>query len=97
MLRDKELCERAGGQWSDGRCHGAVCETCHGPGDWRGLSRSHIIPKGRGGRDTLENILVECYICHELYEKKPERRPLCQQEMVKIAAEQAKSALSVKR
>jgi len=64
MKLDKVLCERAGGQWVDGKCLGAFCETCQGKGDWRGLSRSHIILKSRGGKDTLENILVECYPCH---------------------------------
>jgi len=62
---DKILCERAGGIWVDNRCNDALCETCHGLGDWRGLSRSHIIPKSRGGKDTTENVLIECYPCHE--------------------------------
>lgn len=71
---DRDLCERADGQWLEGRCIGALCETCGGAGDWRRLSRSHIIPKSRGGKDTMENLLVECYPCHERYEKHPERR-----------------------
>lgn len=65
MKLDQALCERAGGIWTEGRrCQGAFCETCGGSGDWRGLSRSHIISKGRGGKDTLENIKIECYRCH---------------------------------
>lgn len=62
---DKALCIRAHGEWIGGNCVGAICETCldHNK-DWRGLSRSHIISKGRGGKDTLENIKIECYRCH---------------------------------
>ncbi|MCJ7630885.1 hypothetical protein MUP77_00575, partial [Candidatus Bathyarchaeota archaeon] len=89
MKLDKELCEHAGGQWSDGRCQGALCFTCYGWGDWRGLSRSHIVPKSRGGKDSLINIVLECYLDHEKYEKHPERRPLCQQSQVKEAMEEA--------
>lgn len=71
---DKALCIRTGGEWLDGKCHGALCETCHSRGDWRGLSRSHVINKGRGGKGTLDNIKIECYPCHEKYEKHPELR-----------------------
>jgi hypothetical protein len=91
---DKELCERAGGMLIFGHCYEAICETCHGYGDWRGLSRSHIVPKSRGGKDSLINILVECYPDHELYEKHPERRPACQQSRVKAAMEEAGLAMS---
>jgi len=64
MKIDKALCERAGGVWDGKHCECALCETCGGAGDWRGLSRSHIIPKSRGGKDTPENVLIECYPCH---------------------------------
>ena len=50
------------------------CQTCHSTGDWRGLSLSHIIPLSRGGKTTRENCPLECYPCHEKYEKKPELR-----------------------
>ena len=81
---DQALCERAGGEWlielrgnatyTVQRCI-ATCETCHTYGDFRGLSRSHIIAKSRGGKDGLHNEILECYPCHDLYEKKPETRP----------------------
>ncbi len=51
------------------------CMTCNNLRlDFRGLSLSHIIPLGRGGKTTRENCLIECYPCHEDYEKHPERR-----------------------
>ena len=50
------------------------CMTCGNAGDWRGLSLSHIIPLSRGGKTTRENCLLECYPCHEKYEKHPELR-----------------------
>ena len=50
------------------------CMTCGSTGDWRGLSLSHIVPLSRGGKTTRENTLLECYPCHEKYEKKPELR-----------------------
>ncbi len=53
---------------------GGRCQTCGGTGDWRGLSLSHKIPLSRGGKTTRENAILECYPCHELYEKKPELR-----------------------
>ena len=51
------------------------CVTCGTTGDWRGLSLSHIIALSRGGKTTQENCPIECYPCHEKYEKKPELRP----------------------
>ncbi len=50
--------------------YGRKCMTCGSNGDWRGLSLSHIIALGRGGRTTEENCLIECGICHDKYEKK---------------------------
>ena len=51
------------------------CMTCNNIRlDFRGLSLSHIIPLSRGGKTTRENCLIECYPCHEEYEKRPERR-----------------------
>ncbi len=71
---DKALCARAGGEWVDGHCIGAHCETCQCAPDWRGLSRSHRIPRSRGGENNLSNILIECYNCHSVYEKRPDLR-----------------------
>ena len=54
--------------------HGKKCMTCGSGWKWPGLSLSHIIALGRGGRTTEENCLIECGICHGKYEKKPELR-----------------------
>ena len=55
--------------------HGDKCMTCNGENtDWRGLSLSHIIPLSRGGKTVEKNCILECYPCHERYEKKPELR-----------------------
>ncbi len=43
-------------------------------GDIRGLSLSHIVALSRGGKSTKENTLLECYLDHTRYEKKPELR-----------------------
>ena len=60
--------------------NGEHCMTCKDEHrDWRGISLSHIIPLSRGGKTELKNLLLECYPCHELYEKHPENRPLWQQ------------------
>lgn len=53
---------------------GNRCMTCGGPGDFRGISLSHIIPLSRGGKTNRNNCLLECYPCHENYEKHPEKR-----------------------
>ncbi len=54
---------------------GEHCMTCKDKNrDFRGISLSHIIPLSRGGLTTRDNCLVECYPCHEKYEKHPERR-----------------------
>ena len=54
------------------------CMTCDNEHlDVRGLSLSHVIPLSRGGKTTRENCLIECYMCHALYEKHPERRATC--------------------
>jgi len=55
--------------------YGDVCQTCNNKNrDWRGLSLSHIIPLSRGGETSENNCLLECYPCHEKYEKHPELR-----------------------
>lgn len=55
--------------------YGEHCMTCGDKyRDWRGISLSHIIPLSRGGTTSKDNCLLECYICHEKYEKHPELR-----------------------
>ena len=55
--------------------YGNHCMTCKDKyRDWRGISLSHIIPLSRGGKTLKENVLLECYPCHERFEKKPELR-----------------------
>ncbi len=55
--------------------YGEHCMTCKDENrDWRGISLSHIIPLSRGGKTTKRNCLLECYPCHEKYEKRPELR-----------------------
>ena len=55
--------------------HGNHCMTCGDKNcDWRGISLSHIIPLSRGGKTERANVLLECYPCHEKYEKHPELR-----------------------
>jgi len=44
--------------------HGRRCMTCGSNGDIRGISLSHIISLSRGGKTTIENCLLEDYICH---------------------------------
>ena len=57
--------------------YGEHCMTCGDRRrDWRGISLSHIIPLSRGGKTTRGNTLLECYPCHEDYEKRPELRPI---------------------
>ena len=56
--------------------YGKHCMTCGSTGDWRGLSLSHIIPLGRGGKTTRVNCLLECLVCHTRFEKRPELRPI---------------------
>ena len=50
------------------------CQTCDTNGDFRGLSLSHVIALSRGGKTNRDNCIIECYPCHEKYEKKPELR-----------------------
>ena len=44
--------------------YGYICMTCHGQGDWRGISLSHKVPLSRGGKTDRANCLNECYPCH---------------------------------
>lgn len=54
---------------------GEHCMTCKDENlDWRGISLSHIIPLTRGGKTNKHNCILECYPCHEYYEKHLERR-----------------------
>ena len=52
------------------------CQSCGTAGDFRGLSLSHIIALSRGGKTTKENCLIECLVCHQKYEKRPELREM---------------------
>lgn len=55
--------------------YGNKCMTCGDKNrDFRGISLSHKIPLGRGGKTDYDNCILECYPCHEKYEKKPELR-----------------------
>lgn len=55
--------------------YGLHCMTCGDKNrDWRGISLSHIVPLSRGGKTTKKNCPLECYPCHEKFEKKPELR-----------------------
>lgn len=48
------------------RC-GGLCERCHQPPDWRGLSLSHTKPKGMGGTRhvyTVDEVEMLCGKCH---------------------------------
>ncbi len=53
-----------------------TCMTCNNLRlDFRGLSLSHVIALGSGGKTARDNCLIECYPCHDDYEKHAERRP----------------------
>lgn len=64
--------------------YGGRCMTCGGKGDWRGISLSHIIALGQGGKTTRENCILECGNCHSTYEKHAERRPEWQKSQYNI-------------
>ena len=54
---------------------GEHCMTCKDKDrDWREISLSHIIPVSRGGKTNKKNCILECYPCHETFEKHPELR-----------------------
>ena len=40
---------------------GPLCKRCSGT--W-GVAMHHILPVGKGGKDTLENVLLLCWYCH---------------------------------
>jgi len=55
--------------------YGNHCMTCKDlKRDWRGLTLSHVVPLSRGGLTEKKNCLIECFVCHEFYEKHPEKR-----------------------
>ena len=55
--------------------NGEHCMTCNDRyRDWRGITLSHIIPLSRGGLTSRKNCLLECFPCHDFYEKRPELR-----------------------
>jgi len=58
MNQAQRLLERSGG----------LCEHCHHPPDWRGLSKHHLVHKGMGGtRRVYEDKDIEMWrgICHD--------------------------------
>ena len=46
--------------------YGERCQECGSLGDWRGISLSHTIPLGRGGKTQIDNLELLCYPCHSL-------------------------------
>ena len=65
------------------RAHGR-CEYCHSP-EWVGAARftmDHLVPRSRGGTDTLENLALACRRCNERrYTFTTGRDPVTQQEV----------------
>lgn len=42
------------------RCQAQILEVC----TFRADEAHHILPRGRGGTDTLENLVTLCWYCH---------------------------------
>lgn len=42
-----------------------LCQICHQPPDFRGLSRHHIKKRSQGGNESKENIMWLCGKCHD--------------------------------
>ena len=60
------------------------CEYCRSP-EWVGAARftmDHLVPRSRGGTDTLENLALACRRCNERrYTFTTGRDPVTQQEV----------------
>lgn len=65
-------------EWANYRCEWPHCERTQ----W--LETAHIIPKGSGGADTLENVWILCKPCHDLYDG---RSPFKRREMRLLVVE----------
>jgi len=64
----QRICIRAGGEWIDGRCIGALCEYCKYAGDFRNLQIHHKDPIGMGGSKrayTDDELILLCGFCHD--------------------------------
>jgi len=56
--------------------YGNHCMTCKDKyRDFRGISLSHKIALSQGGKTDMKNCILECYVCHDKYEKKNYLRP----------------------
>jgi len=67
---NETLCERAGGTWEsngNGRwhCSGHSCEFCGRAGD---LQAAHITSRAHQGHETMDNEVVICQSCHDLFD-----------------------------
>ena len=65
---NETLCERAGGTWEfDGHwhCSGHSCEFCGRAGD---CQAAHITSRAQGGIETMDNEVVICQSCHDIYD-----------------------------
>ena len=40
------------------------CYFCKRPVDLYTSTLDHLIPRSKGGRNTLENLVLSCYVCH---------------------------------
>jgi 5-methylcytosine-specific restriction endonuclease McrA len=54
-LRDKEQCQK---------CHKRLYQQARFPGDPDAYDMAHIVSRGAGGSDTLENVRALCHECH---------------------------------
>ena len=53
---------------SQGRCENSIDEErtrCGAKINWMEFHLAHIVSRGRGGSDILENVLASCQKCHE--------------------------------
>ena len=46
------------------RMYGCRCEVCKREFKFKNLTGHHIIEKSKGGKITLDNIMLACYDCH---------------------------------
>jgi len=51
---------------SEGECENSIeGERCPARISWQTFHLAHIVSRGRGGSDTLENVLACCQLCHD--------------------------------
>jgi 5-methylcytosine-specific restriction endonuclease McrA len=59
----------------EGRCVGCGKKVCLENGGWLNAHMAHVVGRGAGGSDTIDNVRTKCMECHLVGDHNPKPVP----------------------